>query len=266
MSTLQPDLKGRSALITGSSGGLGLAMAHSLARAGCNLVLHGLELPAQLQSITGELAARYGVEAHYLQADLSAAPCVEQLVQDACARLGTIDVLINNAVVRQFAPLEALSLEQWQQALAVNLTAALRAIQLLVPRMRERHWGRIFNMTSVYGTRAVAGRIDYVTTKTALLGMTRSVALETLGQGITCNAICPGTVLTPHVESRIGELMAQRGLSRALALQEFMRGKQPTGEPIDAKHVADLVLYLCGESAAQITGAMLPIEGGWLAG
>ncbi|MGH8144592.1 MAG: SDR family NAD(P)-dependent oxidoreductase [Steroidobacteraceae bacterium] len=259
-------MQGRAALITGSGAGLGLAMAHALAQAGCNIVLHGLEPPAQMQPIAAQLASTCGVEAAYLQADLRDARAVEELVQGACARMRTIDVLINNAVVRNFAAIEALPLEQWQQALAVNLTAALRAIQLVLPRMRERRWGRIFNMTSVYGARAVAGRVDYVTTKTALLGLTRSVAIETLNQGVTCNAICPGTVLTPHVEGRIGELMTSSALPRDVAVREFMRGKQPTGEPVDAAHVADLVVYLCGDSAAQITGAMMPIEGGWLAG
>src|SRR6185437_11988255 len=263
---MYPDLRGRSALITASGGGLGLAMAGALARAGCNIALHGLEPQPPTRSLAAELAAAHGVESVYLPADLAQLPAVETLVRDACARLGTIDVLINNAVVRNFGPLETLPVDRWQQALTVNLSAAFRAIQLLLPGMRERRWGRIFNMTSVYGSRAVAGRVDYVTTKTALLGLTRSVAIETLNQGVTCNAICPGTVLTPSVESRIEALMAQRALPREEAVREFMRGKQPTGQPIDAAHVADLVLFLCTESAAQITGAMLPIEGGWLAG
>jgi 3-hydroxybutyrate dehydrogenase len=263
---MHPDLKGKAALITGSGAGLGLAMANALARCGCNIVLHGLEAPAQISSVASELAATHAVECAYLQADLSELPALERLVREAGSRMGTIDVLINNAVVRNFSPLESLPLEQWQQALAVNLTAAFRAIQLVLPGMRARRWGRIFNMTSVYGSRAVAGRVDYVTTKTALLGLTRSVAIETLNQGVTCNAICPGTVLTPFVEGRINELMAQRAVPREAAVREFLHGKQPTAEPIDAAHVADMVVFLCGDSAAQITGAMLPIEGGWLAG
>jgi 3-hydroxybutyrate dehydrogenase len=180
---MHPDLKGRSALITGSGGGLGLAMARALASAGCNIVLHGLESPARMQSLAAELTSTHRVEAAYLQADLSDAQAVEQLVQQTCSRMGTIDILVNNAVVRNFAAIEALPLERWHQALAVNLTAALRAIQLVLPRMRERHWGRIFNMTSVYGSRAVADRVDYVTTKAALLGLTRAVAVETIKSG-----------------------------------------------------------------------------------
>jgi 3-hydroxybutyrate dehydrogenase len=263
---LNAALTGRAALITGSSGGLGLAMAHALARAGCNIVLHGLEAASVMQPTAASLAAAYGVESLYLQSDLSHVQAVDALVRDACRRMGSIDILVNNAVIRNFAVLDALPLESWQAALSVNLSAAFRAIQLLLPLMRARRWGRIFNMTSVYGTRAVAGRVDYVTTKAALIGLTRSVAIETLNQGITCNAICPGTVLTPHVEGRIEELMQQRALSREDAVREFMQGKQPTGQPIEAAHVADLVVFLCGASAAQITGALLPIEGGWLAG
>lgn len=259
-------LAGKAALITGSSGGLGLAMGQALAEAGCNVVLHGMEAPAVMQALAADLASKYRVEIAYFQADLSRVQAVEALVHDASLRMGGVDILVNNAVVRNFAALEALPLESWQAALSVNLTAAFRAIQLALPRMRERHWGRIFNLTSVYGSRAVAGRVDYVTTKSALLGLTRSVAIETLNQGVTCNAICPGTVLTPHVEGRIDELMQQRALTREAAVREFMQHKQPTGQPIEAAHVADLVLFLCGESAAQITGALLPIEGGWLAG
>ncbi|HEX4024775.1 MAG TPA: SDR family oxidoreductase [Steroidobacteraceae bacterium] len=259
-------LTGKSALITGSSGGLGLAMAQGLARCGCNIVLHGLEPAAAVEHTAAALAREHGVEVAYLPADLSDPQAVDALVTAAAARLDSIDVLINNAVVRNFAAIETLPLERWHTALAVNLTAAFRAIQLTLPGMRSHRWGRIFNMTSVYGLRGVANRVDYVTTKAALLGLTRAVAAETLGQGITCNAICPGTVLTPSVEARIGELMHTHGFGRDQAVREYLRGKQPTGEPIDAAHVADMVVFLCSPSAAQITGAMMPIEGGWLAG
>jgi 3-hydroxybutyrate dehydrogenase len=259
-------MQGRSALITGSADGLGLAMARALAQAGCNVALHGLEPAAALERTATGLAREHGVEVAYLPADLSDPHALDALVPAATARLGSIDVLINNAVVRNFAAIEALPIERWHDALMVNLTAAFRAIQLALPGMRTRGWGRIFNMTSVYGSRAVANRVDYVTTKAALLGLTRAVAIETLGQGITCNAICPGTVLTPSVEARIGELMQVRGLGRDQAVHEYLTGKQPTGKPIDAGHVADMVVFLCSPSADEITGAMMPIEGGWLAG
>ncbi|ACC74857.1 SDR family oxidoreductase [Paraburkholderia phymatum] len=259
-------LKGKGALVTGSSNGLGLAMARALAGAGCDIVLHGLETPQQMARTTDELAASFDVNVAYVQSDLASAAGVDALIDNAQARMKTLDVLINNAVVRHFAGLESFPLEHWNNALAVNLTAAFRAIQLTLPGMRERGWGRIFNMTSVYGARAIANRVDYVTTKTALLGLTRSVAIETLNQGITCNAICPGSVLTPNIDSRIDAVMRERGLQRSDAVREFLKGKQPTGELVDAAHVGELVVFLCGPSASQITGAMMPIEGGWLAG
>jgi 3-hydroxybutyrate dehydrogenase len=259
-------LKGKSALITGSSNGLGLAMAHGLAGAGCDIVLHGLEPASDLDGAVATLRDTHAVKATYVQADLCDPAAIDTLVATAEERVGAIDVLINNAVVRHFEGIETFPLERWNNALAVNLTAAFKAIQLTLPGMRARGWGRIFNMTSVYGSRAVANRVDYVTTKTALLGLTRAVALETLSQGVTCNAICPGSVLTPNIDGRIGALMDEQGLDRHTAVREFLRGKQPTGELIDAAHVADLVVFLCSPSAAQITGAMMPIEGGWLAG
>ncbi|MPW22018.1 SDR family oxidoreductase [Paraburkholderia sp. CNPSo 3157] len=259
-------LKGKGALVTGSSNGLGLAMARALAGAGCDIVLHGLEAPQQMTRTTDELANAFDVKVAYVQADLATTAGVDALIGGARERVSSLGVLINNAVVRHFAGIEAFPLDQWNNALAVNLTAAFRAIQQVLPGMRERSWGRIFNMTSVYGTRAVANRVDYVTTKTALLGLTRSVAIETLNQGITCNAICPGSVLTPNIDGRIHALMDERGLNRSEAVREFLKGKQPTGELVDAAHVGDMVVFLCGPSASQITGAMMPIEGGWLAG
>lgn len=259
-------LEGKGALVTGSSDGLGLAIARALAGAGCSVVLHGLEAPQQMACTVDELARAFDANVAYVRADLATPAGVDALIAAARERVNTLDVLVNNAVVRHFAGIESFPLEHWNNALAVNLTAAFRAIQLTLPGMRERGFGRIFNMTSVYGTRGVANRVDYVTTKTALLGLTRSVAIETLNQGITCNAICPGSVLTPNIDSRIDALMNERGIGRSDAVREFLKGKQPTGELIDAAHVGDMVVFLCGPSASQITGALMPIEGGWLAG
>lgn len=258
-------LKGKGVLVTGSSNGLGLAMAKALAGAGCDIVLHGLDAPQAMARTTDALASGFAVDVHYVQADLSTVAGVDALLDAACTHLTTLDVLVNNAVVRHFAALDAFPIERWNDALAVNLTAAFRAIQRALPGMRERRWGRIFNLTSVYGNRAVANRVDYVTTKTALLGLTRSVAMETLNQGITCNAICPGSVLTPNIDGRIDALMAASGLERDDAVREFLKGKQPTGELVDAADVGAMVVFLCGDAARQITGAMMPIEGGWLA-
>jgi len=173
--------------------------------------------------------------------------------------------LVNNAVVRHFARVEDFPPERWEQALAVNLSAAFHAIRLSLPGMRARKWGRIINMSSVYGYFAIAERIDYVTTKTALLGMTRVVALETLEEDITCNAVCPGSVLTPYSEQRLQRMMAEEGLSRETAERKFLADRQPAGRFVEAGNVAELIVFLCGPAARDITGASLPIDAGWLA-
>lgn len=255
-------MTGRTALVTGSSDGLGLAMGKGLAAAGFDVVLHGLASPDEGQQACDGLMRAYGVQVRYVRADLSTAEGVEALIASA----GQVDVLVNNAVIRHFAPLENFPLARWDQAVAVNVTAAFLAIQRVLPGMRERQWGRIFNLSSAYGSRAIANRVDYVTTKTALLGLTRAVAVETQGQGITCNAVCPGSVLTPNIESRLTALMAEKQLDRQAATMEFLQGKQATGRFIEASHVADLIVYLCSESAASITGATLPVDDGWMAG
>jgi 3-hydroxybutyrate dehydrogenase len=257
-------LKNRGALVTGSSGGLGFAIAEGLASAGCHVVLHGVEAAEALSPRISRLKQRYGIEVAYVQADLSCSEGVEAMVKEAQARVATLDILVNNAVVRHFAPIEDFPTVDWERALAVNVSAAFHAVRLLVTDMRSRHWGRIINMSSVYGSRGTVNRVDYVTTKSALLGFTRAVAMETVGQGITCNAVCPGSVRTPAIEQRVDEIAAS-GLSLAEAERRFLAGKQPTGCFVAAEHVAQLVVFICGAAGRDITGAMLPIEGGWLA-
>lgn len=252
--------------MTGATGGIGLAMAQGLAAAGCNVVLHGIEDATAIQPLLTALERDHGVQACYLRADLADAQAIEAMIAQALARHGAIDVLVNNAVTRDFGPIESFPVESWNKALAVNVSAAFHTIRLALPSMRARGWGRIFNMTSVYGSRGVANRIDYVTTKTALVGMTRVVALETVHQGITCNAICPGSVLTPSIDSRVQALMQDKNLDREEATRLFLAGKQPSGRFVEAAHIADLLVFLCSPAGRDITGATLPIEGGWLAG
>jgi 3-hydroxybutyrate dehydrogenase len=257
-------LAGRCALITGSTGGLGYAIAEGLARAGCKLVLNGLESAAEIESRRSFLEQTHGVPVLYLQADLSREEGTLALVDAAIDHFGAIDVLVNNAVVRYFAPLEEFPTDRWEQALAVNVSAAFHCVRRALPKMRQRGWGRILNMASVYGLRGTVNRIDYVTTKSALLGMTRAVALEVAGHGITCNAVCPGSVSTPGTEERVAQLM-RNGLSRAEAESRFLQGKQPSGHFIAAESVVAAIVFLCGPAGADITGALLPVEGGWLA-
>jgi 3-hydroxybutyrate dehydrogenase len=259
-------IRGKTALVTGSSGGLGYAMAEGLARAGCTVALHGLEPAGSVEPQRALLARTHDVVVDYRQCDLTDPEAIAAMFRHLQERHGGVDILINNAVTRHFAPTEAFPVADWDRALAVNLSAAFHTIRLSLPGMRTNGWGRIFNMTSVYGVRAVSNRIDYVSTKAALLAMTRVVALETLNQGITCNAICPGAVLTPTSDGRIRDMMERSGLAREDATQEFLAGKQPTGRFVDPAHVAELVVFLCGPAGGDITGAMLPVEGGWLAG
>ncbi|WP_454688586.1 SDR family NAD(P)-dependent oxidoreductase [Achromobacter aloeverae] len=262
------NLRGKTALVTGSNDGLGLAIAERLAKEGCRIVLHGLAPEESMAEKVSELRGAFDVEAFYVQCDLLPGHDPDPagaLVDRAVARAGPIDILVNNAVVRHFDAVERLPLQQWNDSLAINLTAAFRAIQQVIPSMRARRWGRIFNMTSVYGARAAANRVDYVTTKTAIVGLTRAVALECLEDGITCNALCPGSVLTPSIDARIDALMREQGLEREAAVTAFLKGKQPNGQLVDAADVAEMVVYLCGPAARQITGVVMPIDGGWLA-
>jgi 3-hydroxybutyrate dehydrogenase len=260
------NLSGKTALITGSTGGLGFAIATGLARSGCNVMLHGIESPSSIEPMQNALQREHGVEVRYQQADLTNPANIAELVAQCNAQLGGVDILVNNAVVRHFAPTESFPPERWDQAIAVNLTAPFHTIRLALPGMRERGWGRIFNMSSVYGSRGTTNRIDYVTTKSGILGMTRAVALENVSHGITCNAVCPGSVHTPDIERRLQQLIDTKGIERDQATRQFLAGKQPTGRFISAEHVAEMILFLCSAAAADITGAMLPIEGGWLAG
>lgn len=258
------DLRGRAALITGSSAGIGHAIALALAGQGCAVMLHGLEDPAQTRDALRAVQAQ-GVPASYHQCDLQDPHAAERLVREGLERFGAIDVLVNNAVTRHFAPIEDFPTVAWDRALAVNVSAAFHAVRLALPAMRRRGWGRIVNMTSVYGERGTANRIDYATSKAALAGMTRAIAAEVAGQGITCNAVCPGSVLTPNIEGRLARLMDERALDREAATREFLAGKQPVPRFIPAGHIAQLVLFLCCDAAGEINGANLPMDSGWLA-
>jgi 3-hydroxybutyrate dehydrogenase len=213
--------------------------------------------------VRADLEGRYQVQTLYCGADLRNPREIEKMLSDAMEAFGAVDILVNNAVVRHTAPVENFPVGDWDEAVAVNLSAAFHTIRGVVPAMRKSNWGRIVNVSSIYGVRAAPGRVGYVTTKTALIGLTKAVALETLGQHITCNAVCPGTTESPVHEQRIQEMMAAHRIARVEAEQRFLAGKQPTGRFILAEHVAALIVFLCGPESADITGAVLPIDGGW---
>lgn len=258
-------LRGRCALVTGSVSGLGYAIAESLAGAGANLVLNGLCDPGEGNSSAKRLAASMGTEAIFCGADLREVAHIEQMMREAAARFGKVDIIVNNAVVRNFSAIESFSTEAWNTALAVNVSAAFHCIRLAVPAMRAQGWGRIINVSSIYGSRGAENRIDYVTTKTALIGMARAAAIELASSGITCNAICPGTVPSPAILDRIANIAAAQGLSLAEAERDYIAPRHPTGRFVSVQSVGALVAFLCSPAGQDITGALLPIDGGWLA-
>ena len=253
-------MKDKWALVTGATAGVGLAVAESLAGAGANIVLHDLVAPREAAN---RVAGRFGVTALAAQADLSQRAAIETMMADLLGRCGAIDILVNNAVIRHFAPVEHFPPEEWDRALAVNLSAPFHLIRLALPAMKQRGWGRIINMASIYASRAVEDRIDYVTTKTAILGITRAVALETARTGITCNAVAPGTLPTPAIQGKIAAIAAQAGKTVEDATEDYLGERQPSRRFVAMEAVGALVAFLCSATAQDITGATLPIDGGW---
>jgi 3-hydroxybutyrate dehydrogenase len=258
-------LAGKSALVTGSTGGLGRKIAESLAAQGCNVVLNGLLPESDMAPAIEELTAQHRVRALYDSADLRRPEAIAAMIARADAAFGSVDIVVNNAVVRHFAPVEDFPIERWEEALAVNLSAAFHTVRLTLPRMRDRGYGRIVNLASPYSFIGIANRIDYVTTKTAILGMTRAIALETAGTDITCNAVAPGVLPTPAIEGKIAALAGAHGVSVEAATKEYLAARQPGGRFVSLDGVAALVAFLCGAAARDINGAAIPIDCAWTA-
>jgi 3-hydroxybutyrate dehydrogenase len=254
-------LSGKRALVTGSTQGLGLAVARCLASVGCDIVLHGLGDPNTVAAIQRQIESEFRVRCMYSSADLRNPVSIEPMM----AAFGAIDILVNNAVVRHVAAIESMSAADWDEDVAVNLSAAFHTIRLALPGMKTRNWGRIINVSSIYGLVGATNRAGYVTTKTALIGLTRAVALETTSFDITCNAVCPGTSATPLHESSLAALCETENLDRDAAERLLLEGKQPTGRLVAPDGVAALIVSLCSPESRDITGAAIPIDGGWSA-
>ena len=257
-------LEGRSAIVTGSLDGIGFAIAQALARHGCAVLLNGFGEASLANERVGTLRA-LGVEADYHGADLSIVAQIEELVAFAQRRFGAVDILVNNAVTRFDAAVEDLPVDKWTYALAVNLSAPFHLMRLVVPGMKQRGYGRIINLASIYGVEGTPGRTDYVATKHGLVGMTKVVALETAGHGITCNALCPGAVLTPHIRNLIAARVAASGRSEQEVTADFLAARQPSKRFVLPEKVGALAAFLCSDDAADITGTPIPIDGGWQA-
>jgi 3-hydroxybutyrate dehydrogenase len=257
-------LTGKSAIVTGSTQGIGLATARALAAQGCNIMLSGLGDPAAIDRLRGEIETAHRVKVLYHDADLSREIDVDNLATTALDEFGTIDILVNNAVVRSFSPVETFPRDRWQMALAVNLTAPFILIQRTLPGMRAKGWGRIVNLSSGFGMIGAEDRIDYITTKTALIGMARAIALETVGTGITVNAICPGAVFTPRQEGKLTDLAA-KGVARDDAIAQIMK-TMAIERFIPPEGIADVIAFLCTDAAKYISGVALSVDDAFLAG
>jgi 3-hydroxybutyrate dehydrogenase len=257
-------LKGKSVVITGSTSGIGLGIARGFAREGCNLLLNGLGDPRQIEQMRSGLEKEFGVAVRYSGADMIRPAEIESMIA-AADGLGGVDVLVNNAGIQHVAAVEEFPVEQWDRILAVNLSSAFHAIRASLPRMKRKGWGRIVNIASAHGLVASPFKSAYIAAKHGLVGLTKTVALETAGKGITCNAICPGYVLTPLVEKQIDDNARVHNIPRADVIKKVILERQPSKEFVATDEIAALAVFLAGEAAASITGAALPIDGGWVA-
>ena len=251
-------MKGKVALVTGSTSGIGLGIARALAGAGADLVLNGFGDGAAVQA---ELARQFRVRVSYDPADMTRPAEIRRMVE----RAGVVDILVNNAGIQHVAPVEEFPDERWDAVLAVNLSAAFHGIKAVLPQMKNRGWGRIINVASVHGLVASVDKVAYVAAKHGLVGLTKVVALETAATGVTCNAICPGWVLTPLVQKQIDALAQRERISGEEAKRRLLAEKQPSGEFATPEQIGALALFLCSDAAAQIRGASLSIDGGWAA-
>jgi 3-hydroxybutyrate dehydrogenase len=258
-------LRGKNALVTGSTSGIGLGIARALATEGVNVMLHGLGDPAANERIRAELAATSGVTVGLHAADLSRPAAAGELVADTIARLGGIDILVNNAGLQHVSPVEDFPPEKWSLLQTVILESAFHTTRAVVPGMKTRGWGRIINLVSAHGLVASPFKSAYVAAKHGLIGLTKTVALELAEAAITCNAICPGYVRTPLVEGQVADQARTHNLPPERVIKEVLLAAQPTKRFIEIEEVAALALFLCGDAARSITGTAIPIDGGWTA-
>ena len=252
------------AVITGSLGGIGFEIAQSLARQGARIVLNGLGEEVLIQSQLEKIKS-LGAQVIYHGADLSKPSEIEDLVKITLKQFHQIDIVVNNAVTRFDAQVDSMPIEKWDYALAVNLSAPFHLSRLVLPGMKERNWGRIINLASIFGVQGMAGRLDYVATKHGLVGMTKVIALECVDYNITCNALCPGAVETDHIKQLVVKRANDQGVSVEDFTNDFLKARQPTRRFVTPAHVAALALFLCSEEARDMTGTPIPMDGGWQA-
>jgi 3-hydroxybutyrate dehydrogenase len=258
-------LKGKTALVTGSTSGIGLAYAKALAAEGANVIINGFGDPAAIETERQALEAASGAGARYSGHDLTKPEQIEAMMAEAQSAFGGVDILINNAGMQHVAPVESFPVEKWDLILALNLSAAFHATRLALPGMKAKKWGRIIQTASAHSKVASPFKSAYVTAKHGLDGFTKTVALEVATFGITANCISPGYVWTPLVENQIPDTMKARGLTRDQVINDVLLESQPTKQFVTAEQVAAIALFLCSDAAANITGANLSVDGGWTA-
>jgi 3-hydroxybutyrate dehydrogenase len=257
--------KTKTAVVTGSSSGIGLSIAKALAAQGMNVVMNGIESPEQVADIQAEVAAAHGVEVAYEQANLMNGDEAIGLVDAAVSRFGQVDVLVNNAGIQFVSPVEDFPPEKWEAIISLNLSAAFYTTKAVAAGMKERGWGRIINIASAHGLVASPFKSAYVAAKHGLVGFTKSTALEVAEHGVTVNAICPGYVWTPLVERQIPDTAKARGITEEQVKRDVLLAAQPTKKFATVEEIAGIAVFLCSDSAASITGSAMTVDGGWTA-
>ncbi len=256
---------GKTAIVTGSTSGIGLGIAGALAGAGANIVLNGFGEPEAIDEIVTDLKRRHNVGVLYSDANIADADAIEAMIEKTREEFGSVDILVNNAGIQHVAPVEEFPVDKWNAILAINLSGAFHTCRLAIPDMKKNGWGRIVNVASAHALVASPYKSAYVSAKHGLAGLTKTIALELAEHRITANAICPGYVLTPLVQKQIPEQAKARGISEEAVMRDVLLAAQPTKEFVEVSQIAALATFLCSDDAASITGALLPIDGGWTA-
>nr|AWJ66289.1 D-beta-hydroxybutyrate dehydrogenase [uncultured bacterium] len=258
-------LKDKAVIVTGSTSGIGKGILQAFAAEGCKLVMNGLEPVAKVEELRASLAESYGVEVLYHGADMSQPEQISSLIEQTKKAFGSIDIIVNNAGIQHVAPVDEFPIDKWDAILAVNLSSAFHMTRLAVPHMKAAGWGRIINLASAHALVASPFKSAYVAAKHGMAGLTKVVALELAQENITCNAICPGYVKTPLVENQIADTAKARAISEEEVVNEVMLKAQPTKKFTQVEDLGAMAVFLCSEAAANMTGTMLSVDGGWVA-
>ena len=258
-------LKGKTAIVTGSTSGIGLGIAEALAVSGCGIVLNGFGDAKEIDALCARLGRAHGVPVLYNPADMSKPEAIEAMIADTEREFGAVDILVNNAGIQHVAPIEDFPVDKWNAIMAINLAASFHTIRHALPGMKQRGWGRIINIASAHALVASPFKSAYVAAKHGIAGLIKTVALEVAEHGITANAICPGYVLTPLVEHQIPDTAKARGITEQQVVKDVLLAAQPTKQFVRVDEVAALAVFLATDAAKSITGAILPVDGGWTA-